>query len=276
MPDADHTRGYIEAALSYVVDTGEKPVSATYGPASTLHTHTGTYQDHTVRIDDARRMGEAFSLDIEGFRLARHDTAVADFYDDDEVRTVYYPELERLVKAETGCTRVLIFDHTRRAGDETTQEARKVRGPVRHVHNDYTEWSGPQRVRDLLPDEAEHLLAYRVQVVQVWRAIRGPILSSPLGICDARSIAPRDLIPTERRYPDRVGEIYHIAYNPAHRWVYFPEMTRNEALVFKCYDSDRNVARFTAHSAFQDPTSPPEAPPRESMEARLLAFFAPE
>lgn len=275
MPDADRSRGYVEAALSYIVETGEKPVSATYGPDSTLHTHTGTYRDHVMRIRDARRTDEAFSLDREGFRLVRHETAVKDFYDEDEVRAVYHAELEALVKAETGCTRAVVFDHTRRAGDEDTREAHKVRGPVRHVHNDYTEWSGPQRVRDLLPDEAGELLKHRIQVIQVWRATRGPILSSPLGICDARSIAAGDLIPTERRYPNRVGEIYHVSYNPAHNWAYFPEMTRDEALVFKCYDSAPDVARFTVHSAFQDPTSTPDAPPRESMEARILAFFAP-
>jgi hypothetical protein len=259
--------------MSYIVETAEKPVSASYGPGSTIHTHTGTYVDHRVRITDMRGKEPELSLDREGFRLVDHPTRVTDFYDEDEVRAVYYPELEQLVQRETGCARAVVFDHTRRAGDDETREARQVRGPVRHVHNDYTEWSGPQRVRDLLPDEADELLRHRMQVVQVWRAVRGPILSSPLGICDARSIAPADLVPTERRYPNRVGEIYHIAYNPAHRWYYFSEMTRDEALVFKCYDSRRDVARFTAHCAFSDPTSPPDAPPRESMEARLLCFF---
>jgi hypothetical protein len=274
MPESDHAPRTVEANMAYVVETGEKPVSASYGPGGTLHTHTGTYADHRVRIEDLRGREAALALDREGFRLVDHPTRVTDFYDEDEVRAVYHPELERLVERETGCARAVVFDHTRRAGDDEIREARQVRGPVRHVHNDYTEWSGPQRVRDLLPDEADELLRHRMQVVQVWRAMHGPILSSPLGICDARSIAPADLIPTERRYPNRVGEIYHIAYNPAHRWYYFSEMARDEALVFKCYDSRRDVARFTAHCAFNDPNSRPDAPPRESMEARLLCFFA--
>ncbi len=275
MPEAECDPGTVEAALSYMVRTdGAKPISASYGPGDPRHTHTGTYEDRVVPIRDARQVGGDLSLDREGFRLVHHESAVVDFYDDEEVRAVYYPELERLVMAETGCARALVFDHTRRAGDEATRSARGVKGPVRHVHNDYTEWSGPQRVRDLLPDEAETLLRRRLQVIQVWRAVRGPILASPLGICDARSLAPGDLIATERRYPNRVGEIYHVSYNPAHRWCYFPTMTRDEALVFKCYDSRAGLARFTAHSAFDDPATPPDAPPRESMEARLLAFFA--
>ena len=274
MPESDRSDRFVETSMAYIVDTGAKPVSASYGPGTNVHTHTGTYQDQRVRVENGRGREGDLSLDREGFRLARHETKVVDFYDDDEVRAVYFPELEELVKRETGCIRAHIFDHTRRAGDDATREARHVKGPVRHVHNDYTDWSGPQRVRDILPDEADELLRHRLQVVQVWRAVRGPILSSPLGICDARSIAPEDLIATERRYPNRVGEIYHVAYNPAHHWFYFPEMTRDEALVFKCYDSRRDVARFTVHSAFTDPMTPAGAPPRESMEARLLCFFA--
>ena len=153
-----------------------------------------------------------------------------------------------------------------------------MREPVRRVHNDYTEWSGPQRVRDLFPaGEAEELLQRRFAVIQVWRPIRKPVRTAPLAIADAGSLAPKDMIATERRYPDRVGEIYHITYNPGHRWLYFPNMQRNEALVFKCYDSRTDGrARFTAHSAFVDPTSPANAAPRESIEIRTLAFWAPD
>ena len=196
---------------------------------------------------------------------------------EDELRSVYYPEMEQLVKDMTGAARVLIFDHTLRAEDNATREEKKVREPVRRVHNDYTEWSGPQRVRDLLPpDEAEELLRHRFAVIQVWRPIRKPVETAPLAIADAMSIAPKDLIPTERRYPNRVGETYHMTFNPSHRWFYFPEMRRNEALVFKCYDSKKDGrARFSAHAAFEAPNSPPDAPPRESIEMRTLAFFPP-
>jgi hypothetical protein len=199
-----------------------------------------------------------------------------DFYNEDEVRSVYYPEMERLIKDLTGASRVLIFDHTLRAEDDAIREEKKVREPVRRVHNDYTEWSGPQRVRDLLTDEAEELLKHRFAVIQTWRPIRKPVLTAPLAIADARSLPLQNLIATERRYPDRVGEIYHITFNPDHRWFYFPNMQRNELLVFKTFDSQKDGrARWTAHAAFDDPTSPPDAPPRESIEVRSLAFFPP-
>jgi hypothetical protein len=267
----------IRATLNYLVDTGEKPVTYTTKPGSTPEQRSGRYEAHTVTIQNGRPIIDQFSLEREGFVFVNHETKVKDFYNEDELRSVYYPEMEQLVKDMTGASRVLIFDHTLRAEDDEIREEKKVREPVRRVHNDYTEWSGPQRVRDLLPpDEAEALLKHRFAVIQVWRPIRKPVKTAPLAIADSLSIAPKDLIPTERRYPDRVGETYHITFNPSHRWFYFPEMQRNEALVFKCYDSERDGrARFSAHAAFEDPNSPPDAPPRESIEIRTLAFFPP-
>jgi hypothetical protein len=178
------------------------------------------------------------------------------------------------VKAESGASRVVVFDHTLRTADDEQREARKIREVVRRVHNDYTEWSGPQRVRDLLPDEADELLRRRFAIVQVWRPIRHPVESFPLAICDARSISPDDFVVNERRYPNRIGQTYAITYNPEHHWYFLPRMRREEALVFKVYDSAKDGrARWSAHTAFDDPTSPPNARPRESIEIRTLAFF---
>ena len=139
-------------------------------------------------------------LERNGFRFVRHDTKVADFYDEDEIRRVYYPEMETLIKAQSGAKRVVVFDHTLRTADDELREAKKIREVVRRVHNDYTEWSGPQRVRDLLPDEAETLLKNRLAIIQVWRAINTPIERNPLAIVDARTLAPADLVPAERRF----------------------------------------------------------------------------
>jgi hypothetical protein len=169
---------------------------------------------------------------------------------------------------------VVIFDHTLRSGDEGEREAKLIREPVLSAHNDYTEWSGPQRVREILLDEAEALLARRFAIIQVWRAINQPIRTNPLAIADAKSVAVEDWLVAERRYPHRVGQTYRLKYNPNHRWFYFPEMRRDEALVFKVYESEKDGrARFTAHTSFEDPKSPPNAPPRQSIEVRAFAFF---
>jgi hypothetical protein len=271
----EETSPVVEALINYSVDIGVKPAS--YGGIDTFEAdkkRTGKYQEHKVTIRDGRVIAKELSLDREGFIFVQHDTKMRDFYDEAEIRAVYYPEIEQLVKQTSGAKRVLVFDHTLRSADSAMREAKQISGPVRNAHNDYTEWSGPQRVRDLLPDEADELLQRRFAVVQVWRPIRHAVEREPLAIADAKSIGTKELFPSSRVYPDRVGEVYHCAYNPEHRWYYFPKMERDEAIVFKTFDSAKDGrARWTAHSAFDDPTSPPEAPPRESIEMRTLAFF---
>jgi hypothetical protein len=272
-PATPETVPAIEATLNYLIDTGEKIVTEA-GAGGTADMRGGKLDPRRVLIRNGRPTASALVLDREGFRFVRHDTEVADFYDEAEVRRVYYPEMEALVKAQSGASRVVVFDHTLRTADEALREQRKIREVVPRVHNDYTEWSGPQRVRDLLPDEAEELLRRRFAIVQVWRPIRHPIESFPLAICDARSVSTDDLVVSERRYPNRVGQTYAITYNPNHQWFWFPHMRREEAIVFKVFDSLKDGrARFTAHSAFDDPTAPPNARPRESIEIRTLAFF---
>jgi len=262
----------MEAHISYTADTGEVLVNETFGPNNIRRKVSGTAVAHAVSISDGR--GQAFSLDTHGFELVEHRTAMQSFFDAQELKGVYYPEVERLIKACAGAARVVVFDHTLRSGDEAEREARLVREPVLQAHNDYTEWSGPQRVREIMGEEAEALLARRFAIIQVWRAINQPIRSNPLAVADARSVDPDDLLIAERRYPHRVGQTYRVKYSRRHRWFYFPEMRRDEALVFKVYDSEKDGrARFTPHTSFVDPATPPGAPPRQSIEARALVFF---
>jgi hypothetical protein len=264
----------IEATLDYIIDDGTKVFTETGAPGAIDRRTGGTPDPRKVVIRDGRRRVGEFALEREGFRFITHDTAVGDFFDEAEVRRVYYAEIAALVRAESGASRVLVFDHTLRTADDAAREERKIREVVRRVHNDYTEWSGPQRVRDLLPHEAEALLGRRFAIIQVWRPIRHPVETDPLAICDAQSLSPKNLVISERRYPDRIGQTYAITYDPAQRWCWFPRMRRDEALVFKTYDAlTDGRARFTAHTAFTDPTSPVDARPRESIEIRALAFF---
>lgn len=265
----------IQAMLNYLVVTSEKPES--YGGVSQTvadEQRRGKYQEHRMTIRNGRTLAGQLSLDREGFILLPHETRMKNFYNEDEIRSVYYPETEELVKKASGAKRVLVFDHTLRSADHAMREEKNISGPVRNAHNDYTEWSGPQRVRDLVPAEAEDLLRHRFAVIQTWRPIRHPVQREPLAIADARSIGTQELIPSARIYPNRRGEVYHSTYNPAHRWYYFPNMQPSEAMVFKCFDSMRDGrARWTAHCAFDDPNSPPDAPPRESIEMRTLVFY---
>ena len=178
---------YIQGVVNYLKMDTEAPAS--YGGLNQKEAdrkRRGNYESHTVTIHNARLLAAELSLEREGFVLVRHDTRMKDFYDEEEVRTVYYKETEELVKKTSGAKRVVVFDHTLRSGDEATREAKQVGGPVRGAHNDYTDWSGPQRVRDILPDEAEELLQGRFGVIQTWRPINRPVVRDPLAICDAR------------------------------------------------------------------------------------------
>ena len=146
----------IRAMLNYLVDTGEKPES--YGGINQTvadQQRKGQYQEHEMPVYNGRAFAGELSLDREGFLLVGHETKVKNFYDEDQVRLIYYPETEELVKNIAGAKRVLVFDHTLRSADNTTREEKNISGPVRNAHNDYTEWSGPQRVRDLMGEEAE-------------------------------------------------------------------------------------------------------------------------
>ena len=194
----------------------------------------------------------------------------------DEVRRVYYPEVERMVREFTGAVKVHVFDHNVRSRPMAQRHENGAQEPVKVAHNDYTLKSGPQRVRDLMADEADALLKNRFAVINVWRPIRGPVQESPLAVCDAQSMVQDDFVKHVLKYRDRDGEVYSVAFNPNHRWYYVPNQQKEEVLLLKCYDSDGRRARFTAHSAFEDPTSPPDAAPRESVEVRTLVFFAPE
>jgi hypothetical protein len=274
LAELDTTPGTIEATVNYITNDGSELFTYTGGPGSLDVRSGGKPDPHTVVMHDGRPHAQRFTLDGDGFRFVDHPTKMTSFFDEGEIKRVYYPEMIELVKRESGAARVVVFDHTLRTADQAEREARKIRETVHRAHNDYTEWSGPQRVRDVLPDEAEDLLQRRFAIIQVWRPIRHPVETDPLAICDARSVDFKDFVISERRYPNRIGQTYAVTYSPRHHWYWFPHMRRDEALVFKVYDSDKGGrARWTAHTAFADPTSPPNARPRESIEIRTLAFF---
>jgi hypothetical protein len=262
----------VTTSLNYLGEVKEPLFTYAYDSPPGHPKTNVTMVPRPVVVHDARGLNPVATVDREGFALVRRQSKLENFYDEGQVCRVYYPECERLLSDLTGASRVMVFDHIVRNAARTNEKGIKM--PATAVHNDYTDSSGPQRLRDLLPTEAAELLRHRFAIINVWRPLRGPVLDSPLGVCDARSIAPRDLVPNARIYPDRRGEIQAVKFNSAHRWYYFSEMQPEEALLLKCYDSaDDGRARFTAHSAFLDPTAPPGSPPRESIETRALVLF---
>jgi len=266
---------FVTAELNYLAPTSGKPRTYAFDPPPGERKTTALPEPHQVPVFDARLIAGSISLDREGFALVRHPTAVKNFHDDREVRTVYYPAAEAFIRATLKADRVLIFDHTVRKRVEGAPDMHGAgpRQPATRVHVDQAEASGPNRVREHLPDEAEELLKGRVQVINLWRPIRGPLRDAPLAMCDGQTVVHDDLVASDLIYPNRRGETYSVKYNPNHRWFYFPQMTADEALLLKCYDSAADGrTRFGPHTAFIDPTAPADAPPRESIELRTLVF----
>jgi hypothetical protein len=265
----------IEAELLYAVPGGPRHVLYMYPPPPGTPRLSGRYEAQRLPLADARPLAGELSLDAHGFSLHEHHSALRDAYDDAEVRSVYYPEMERLVRETTGAGEVLVFDHNLRSEARARAGQTGVYEPVRRVHNDYTHESAIRRVHQLLGSpEAERRLTRRLAIINVWRPLFGPVRDVPLAVCDGRSLQPQDQLAIDLWYRDRIGENYSFAYNPAHRWFYVPEMLASEALLLKCYDTAGDGrCPFTAHSAFDHPQVPPGTRPRESIEIRTLAFF---
>jgi hypothetical protein len=260
----------LTATLHYLKRGPEKPTFYRIEPPPGVLQWNGIDDPHQVSIEDARGREAEFTLDRNGFTLVRAPTAVGDFYDPDEIKRVYYPEVEQLLRDRLGASRVFVFDHNVRNAARPD-----LAPPSRQVHNDHTVNSAPRRVRDHLGADAEALLEHRFGIINVWRPIRGPVLDSPLALCDARSFTDADLIASDLVYAHVRGETSRVEYNPAHRWHYFSEMQTDEALLIRIHDSATDGrARLSFHTSFENPLTP-GAPPRESIEVRTLVFFPP-
>ena len=271
------TNHEVRASIRYLVPGADKPVYiASRGGADAALNIGAEFEDHEVTIRDARRLQPPPSLDRQGFTLLPHVTKVEDFYTLEAVRAAYEAEITALVLAASGASGGLVFDHTLRSDSRDIRGEHSTREPASVIHNDYSDTSAVKRLRDLLPArEAQQRLQHRFAIINVWRSIAGPVVNSPLACCDAQTIDTTDLVASERRAKERIGELELVSWNPAHRWYYYPQMVRDEALLIKTFDSARDGrARCSIHTAFANPLAPPGAPARESIESRLLVFFS--
>ena len=277
------------------------------------------------------------NLDLHGFTFLQHKIHHIDYYDEEEIIGKYYNEVCDTIRKQTGAFKVVAFDHNVRAsitkswmnedGNERVEKKIKggsnVQSPAMIVHNDYTVTSAPLRLEMLAqppkvndtwkrlrldnaplidPEELQELLKGRYVFINMWRNIsEEPLQDSPLALCDATTISPQEIVTFEIRYPDRIGENYFSCFSPAHKWVYYPNMTKDEALLIKVWDSKGDLGRnescrdsqdsnmtpsadeskptvklstFSFHSAFKDINAAADCPKRESIEIRTVAFFS--
>lgn len=285
----------VEAAISYVAP-GSHINRRFVAPG--VERNTGRYELHQVPIRDARESPDPFSLDVQGFVLARHRSAVADFFDKDEVDRAYPGEVVEIVKSLTGATRVVPLGWMVRTSGDLSKHQRQTVG---YTHKGGVQPPAGEAHVDFTPDRAETMARALYQqsfpggkgfsrfiASSLWRAFSEPPQDCPLALCDARSVAADEGVPNTMYIVDQLpdektmlgempGEDQAIAaaifhYKPAHRWWYFSNMNRDEVLMLKFHDSDPAVALRTPHTAFHDPSFP-DAKPRHSIELRTIAYF---
>jgi hypothetical protein len=266
----------VRATLNYSVDNGVPPDYYFYEPESSVKLNPPGTDAQEVTIEDAWPLVDQLSADRQGFELHDFKSRFDQFDDDAAVKSAFYEEVVAFVKQHTGARRVEVFDHTirKRLPADLKAQTTVQRPAVLLVHSDYTVKSGPQRVQDIVPDDAPALLQRRVAFYNVWKPLYRRVEELPLAMCDATSHAPDDMLRMDLKYRERTGEIYVMRHSPSHRWYYFPQMEADSALLLKTYDSETDGrARFMGHTAFEDPNTPANALRRESIEVRTMAFF---
>jgi hypothetical protein len=258
----------------YAAGSNRPLFSYAYAPHGTEETNI-EFVEHQVEIRDVRQSPRPLRLDVEGASVLRHRSAVHSFYNQEELRSVGYPETADLVRTVTGAADVVVFDHNirgRNGPEKALVAAGDVKQPVFHVHTDFSGRSAHARAAAVIGRAP--VPGQRMAAINVWRPIAEPLRDCPLAICDASSLDERDLIAADLLYPNRTGQIYYVTFNDAHRWYYASDMRTDEAWIFKNYDSASDGrARFAPHTAFVDPTPHAVVAARESVEFRTFAFF---
>jgi hypothetical protein len=295
MADVENSVRSIETEIVYVAPGSF--VNRRFVAPGVEH-NTGKYEPHTVTVRDGRSIATHFTLDTHGFVLTRQQSAVADFFDKDEVDRVYPGEVADAVRHLTGATRVATVGWMVRTSGDLSKFERPIAG---YTHKGGVQPPAGEAHVDTAPDRADRMARATYERVfpdgkgysryiygSFWRCFSEPPQDTPLAVCDSRSVradeGTTNTLFIVDRLPDEAAmlgpmpnedtvpgaAIFH--YNPAHRWWYFSNMMRDEALLIKFHDSDRSRAWRTPHTAFRDPSFP-DARPRSSIEFRTVAFF---
>jgi hypothetical protein len=230
-----------------------------------------------VEMDIADARKGAPTLDGAGFALLAHRSAVVDFADRATVEATYRPEIIELIGELSGADLVLvnspgILRFSERSPDSGVLDNSR---PARFAHVDVSDTTARAFAERASPPGKR---VRRFVHFNVWRATSSPPQDVPLAVCDARSVAAADLLAADAIFdkpgePEWSFEGLVLAHAAGHRWHWFPDMHRDEALVFKTHDSEPDRAHCVPHVAFDNGACPAQAPPRASIEMRALALW---
>ena len=261
----------IRTTIRYVVK-GEKSI---FYPADRAKSYWPP-EDHEMTLTNARPLLDQLSVARNGFTVLRHTTTVRDFNDPVQIDQVFMPEVVELAKQVNGAVKAFAFGPVLRTDAPGSAQGAL---PAFGAHVDYGRQTIEDYTRLALGDEAEYWLAKRVVLMNFWRPL-ATVYSTPLALCDASTVVAEDMHPSEVRGGlmniNRAPLFgFNLSYNPDHRWYYLPRMQPDEVFAFKLYDSDPSRPQWTGHTAFNDPHTPPDAPPRQSIEVRTVSFIEP-
>jgi len=265
----------IEADFNYrkpLKENEEKPAYGLEEPNEDSNVLPDYLKAFKKTVHNARESN--FDITMGGFELINHVSSIEDFYNDEQVVNVYYDEMASYVKEKVGANTVQIFSHITR--NEAQAESGERKGGHRLVHNDFTTNFG-STLDPFLKETG--INPSRIVVYNLWRRFDKDGVDTPFAVCDKRSVSEKELIPTDlfNYLPDQpealTVEICQSSHSESHKWYFYPEMTRDEVLMFKTYDSDEKPFIPTLHSAFDYPDTPQGVTPRESIEVRAVCFF---
>lgn len=296
-PSADHS---VKTSLTFTTPNSTNSAGEKwYININNTHDTNYSFEKIDTTIYDVRGQEHLTNVDTTGFQAFTSPSSVPSSLllsgDDAEIARVYYPEVEALIKKQTGASRVVFFDHTvrkpRKTGNDGVTDPTN-RTPVQQTHVDQTPQSAHKRVdRHVVPPVPYK----RFQLINVWRPIENIVYDYPLAVCDFNSVdVLNDLEPTTLIYPspNPNGETYAVKHNKNQVWWYWSEMTPSDVIMLKCYDSAsreltritrsgadvnkdeiRDVAGLTPHTAFFHAEGAKKDIPRKSIEVRALVFY---
>jgi hypothetical protein len=225
-----------------------------------------------VPIHDGRAIPGGATLEKHGFTCIRHRTEIAEFDDSMDWAPRYKKEIANLIQRISGASEVIL---PLRGGPRVgSSKLSGGRGTVGFCHNDYTAASVGRHIAEIDPERAEERLAKRFAIYNVWRLVSPLPQSKPLAVCDATTVAAADLVPGQTHYFD---DVYYqnalFRYSPAHRWYYYPDLHKDEVLIWAGFDSDPRFPSIVPHAAFDNPACTDPAAYRINVDCRAFAFF---
>ncbi|KAF2653699.1 hypothetical protein K491DRAFT_759460 [Lophiostoma macrostomum CBS 122681] len=259
---------HVATTLNYWDDAGDgsEPTPIYIGKGRI--TNERPHKAHKFTVLDVSGDESSYTLDQNGFQYVHHSSQEKDFIHETAIQDMYYEECRQLLKTVTGASRIHIFNHKVRRGPTQWHHLGLKnlanRGPVTKTHVDQSYDGAELRLRWEFPEEGDTLVQRRYQIINIWRPI-DTVLKDPIAVADSGSVPDTDLVEAVMVENDFHGKQWVVRHNPKHQWYYKHRMTPQDVLLIKCFDSDRNLARRSLHSAIEDETHQNERS-RQSIE----------